>query len=598
MAALPDRARSAHQPTSSFEVILPGQLPATETVLARAGSENFTVASRVLPRRIRRHLLAVYGYARLVDYAGDEAYGPREGLLDLLEHDLRRVHTGTPRIPLLRALTPTVRECGISRELLARLIVANRQDQRVRRYRTFAELVDYCAYSANPVGELVLHIFGRARPDLVALSDRVCTALQILEHCQDVAEDAGQDRVYLPTEDMESFSCPERDLTASSASAELRGLVWFEVDRARQMLEEGTPLVSRLSGLARLAVAGYVAGGRATVHAFAKAGHDPLSTGIRPNKTRALVEWTRLCLPGTGPARGPSSSGSVRVRSAYRQCEEITRAEAKNFAYGIRLLPGPKRRALSAVYAFARRVDDIGDGELADEDKLSRLGRIRDELRSASTDSADPVLVALADAARRMPLPLEAFDELIEGCEADVRGRRYETFDELLHYCRCVAGSVGRLSLAVFGLDGAADARVANARADSLGVALQLTNILRDVLEDRRNERVYLPAQDLRRFGVQLDLTRDGKLADDPASLGELIRFEAGRAEQWYAEGLNLLPMLDHRSRACCAAMSGIYHELLRNITADPRTVMHSRMSLPGRQKAAVAARSLAGMTP
>ncbi|WP_246195539.1 presqualene diphosphate synthase HpnD [Halopolyspora algeriensis] len=283
----------------------------------------------------------------------------------------------------------------------------------------------------------------------------------------------------------------------------------------------------------------------------------------------------------------------MRVRSAYRRCEEITRREAKNFSYGISLLPGPKRRALSAVYAFARRIDDIGDGERPDEDKLAGLDHARDELRSADTDSADPVLVALADTARRMSVPLEVFDELIEGCEADVRGRRYETFDELLHYCRCVAGSVGRLSLAVFGDD---DSPTARARADALGVALQLTNILRDVLEDRRNGRVYLPRQDMERFGVRLDLTEDGMPADDPAALAELIRFEAGRAEQWYAEGLLLLPMLDHRSRACCAAMAGIYHELLRRITDDPRTVLRTRVSLPSRQKIAVAARSLAGM--
>ncbi|RCW46185.1 farnesyl-diphosphate farnesyltransferase [Halopolyspora algeriensis] len=588
MAALPDRAQTGQQSTGSFEMVPPGQLPAAETLLTQADSENFTVAARVLPRSIRRRLLAVYGYARLVDYVGDEAIGPREGLLDLLEHDLRRVYAGTPRIPLLQALVPVVRECGIPQELLARLITANRQDQQVHRYRTFAELADYCAYSANPVGELVLHIFGCARPDLIALSDRVCTALQILEHCQDVTEDGRRGRVYLPTEDLEYFSCPEQDLVSASASPELRDLIWFEVDRARQLLDEATPLVSRLSGLARLAVAGYVAGGRATVRAFATAGHDPVSAAVRPNRIRVFGEWARLCLSGTAPG-----GEAVRVRSAYRRCEEITRREAKNFSYGISLLPGPKRRALSAVYAFARRIDDIGDGERPDEDKLAGLDHARDELRSADTDSADPVLVALADTARRMSVPLEVFDELIEGCEADVRGRRYETFDELLHYCRCVAGSVGRLSLAVFGDD---DSPTARARADALGVALQLTNILRDVLEDRRNGRVYLPRQDMERFGVRLDLTEDGMPADDPAALAELIRFEAGRAEQWYAEGLLLLPMLDHRSRACCAAMAGIYHELLRRITDDPRTVLRTRVSLPSRQKIAVAARSLAGM--
>ncbi|MDN5749877.1 MAG: squalene/phytoene synthase family protein, partial [Pseudonocardia sp.] len=229
-------------------------------------------------------------------------------------------------------------------------------------------------------------------------------------------------------------------------------------------------------------------------------------------------------------------------------------------------------------------------------DKL-RLSQARHDIRSVSLGSADPVLVALADAHARMALPMGAFDELIDGCEADVRGVRYATFDELVHYCRCVAGSVGRLSLGVFGIaDGSAEDRAAADReADALGVALQVTNILRDVLEDCGNGRVYLPAEDLDRFGVRLAAT-GGDLAD-PAAYSALVRFEAERAERWYADGLRLLPRLDRRSRACCAAMAGIYHRLLHRIAADPVTAMRSRMSLSGPQKAAVAARSLAGLT-
>ncbi|GAA4616382.1 presqualene diphosphate synthase HpnD [Saccharopolyspora hordei] len=286
-------------------------------------------------------------------------------------------------------------------------------------------------------------------------------------------------------------------------------------------------------------------------------------------------------------------TGSTRVRDAYLECERITREQARNFSYGIRLLPGPKRRALSAVYAFARRVDDIGDGDLPREEKLRRLAQARADVHAAGTGSSDPVLVALADAATRMPLPLAAFDELIDGCEADVRGARYRTFDELLHYCRCVAGSIGRLSLGVFG---AQDRATAERRADALGVALQLTNILRDVREDQLNGRVYLPAEDLERFGVRLE-PGDG-LVEDRQRWASLIRFQAARAEQWYGEGMRLLPMLDRRSRACCASMAGIYHELLARIAADPAAALDQRTSLSGWRKAGVAARSLAGMAP
>ncbi|MFR9728147.1 presqualene diphosphate synthase HpnD [Saccharopolyspora sp. MS10] len=286
---------------------------------------------------------------------------------------------------------------------------------------------------------------------------------------------------------------------------------------------------------------------------------------------------------------------TTSLREAYRECERITRDRARNFSYGIRLLPGPKRRALSAVYAFARRIDDIGDGELPVPEKLRLLAEARAELHAASPRSADPVLVALADAESRLALPMPAFDELIDGCEADVRGTEYATFAELLHYCRCVAGSIGRLSLGVFGT---AHRAAAERRADSLGVALQLTNILRDVREDHRDGRVYLPAEDLRRFGVHLVPGQPGPTPRDADGLARLVRFEAARAEQWYREGFALLPMLDRRSRACCASMAGIYHEVLHAIASAPARAMRQRTSLPPWRKASVAARSLAGIVP
>ena len=282
----------------------------------------------------------------------------------------------------------------------------------------------------------------------------------------------------------------------------------------------------------------------------------------------------------------------MNLATAYAECERITTEQARNFSYGIKLLPPPKRRSLSAVYSFARRVDDIGVGDESADQRLTGLAEVREQLHRLDRPGDDPVLVALADTALRTGLPIPAFHELIDGCEADVRGTRYETFDELHHYCRCVAGTIGRLSLAVFGSpDQARDAQL----ADALGVALQLTNILRDVLEDRRNGRIYLPAEDLDRFGCTLDIDEHGAFTDDEDALTALIEFEAARAQDWYAEGLQLLPMLDRRSRACCAAMSGIYRRLLDRFMARPWLVLRDRVSLPGWEKAVVAARSLAG---
>jgi phytoene synthase len=290
------------------------------------------------------------------------------------------------------------------------------------------------------------------------------------------------------------------------------------------------------------------------------------------------------------------------VAAAYRHCEEITWSQARNFSYGIRLLPPDKRRALAAVYAFARRIDDIGDGTLPPADKLTALAEARTSITALAggatpagladpSSDADPVLVALADSGQRFPIPLEAFGELIDGCEADVRGTSYDTFDELRNYCRCVAGSIGRLSLGVFGTR---DVATAAPLADELGVALQLTNILRDIREDYREGRVYLPAEDFSRFGTALRPNGSGWPAADP-KLVKLVVFEAERARDWYSRGLRLMPMLDRRSAACTAAMAGIYFRLLQNIAADPELVLQRRVSLSSGQKAMVAVKSLAG---
>lgn len=277
------------------------------------------------------------------------------------------------------------------------------------------------------------------------------------------------------------------------------------------------------------------------------------------------------------------------VDDALRICEEITRTEARNFYYGIRLLPEAKRRGLCALYALSRRVDDIGDGDAPLQDKREALTALRKSLAAMDT-SSDPVLFGVAATAHRFPVPLGAFDELIDGVEMDLDGREYATFDELVEYCRCVAGAVGRLCLGVYRDE--AD-EVASDRADALGIALQQTNILRDIREDLGNGRIYLPKEELDRFGVTLALTEAGTLDPCDGRLATLIDFWVERNRTWYARGWQLMPMLDRRSAACTAAMAGIYRELLERIAAQPSVILDRRMSLSGRQKAMVAIRSL-----
>ncbi|AIJ11962.1 MULTISPECIES: presqualene diphosphate synthase HpnD [Streptomyces] len=295
-----------------------------------------------------------------------------------------------------------------------------------------------------------------------------------------------------------------------------------------------------------------------------------------------------------------SANMPAPVLAAYSYCEAVTGQQARNFAYGIRLLPTPKRRAMSALYAFSRRVDDIGDGVLADDVKVTRLDETRAVLAriqdgAVEEDDTDPVAVALADAARRFPIPLGGLDELIDGVQMDLRGETYETWDDLKVYCRCVAGAIGRLSLGVFGTEpGARGAERAPEYADTLGLALQLTNILRDVREDAEGGRTYLPADDLAKFGCAAGF--NGPTPPEGSDFAGLVHFEVRRARALFAEGYRLLPMLDRRSGACVAAMAGIYRRLLDRIERDPEAVLRGRVSLPGREKAYVAVRGLSGL--
>ena len=265
-----------------------GGLPGEDAVLPLAAHENFSVASLLLGRATRDHLLAIYGFARLADQVGDEAPGDRLALLDELEADLGRAFDGEPRHPVMRRLSPTVRGLDLPREPFLRLVEANRRDQVQSTYATFAELEGYCELSANPVGELVLHVFGAATPERIALSDRVCTGLQLVEHAQDVAEDAGRGRVYLPTEDLVRFGVAADDLLAARTGEPLRRLLAFEVERARALLDEGAPLVGSLGGRARFAVAGYVGGGRANAEAIEAAGYDVLAGPPKASGSRRL----------------------------------------------------------------------------------------------------------------------------------------------------------------------------------------------------------------------------------------------------------------------------------------------------------------------
>ena len=264
-----------------------------ETLAARSagqmGAENFPVALRLLPRRPRTDLAAVYGFARFVDDVGDEApvgVDERLALLDEVEADLRRLDTGAARLAPVRGLAGLVGSGRVPLQPFLDLVEANRVDQRTTSYETFDALLGYCRLSADPVGRIVLHVADAASERNIADSDAVCSALQVLEHCQDVGEDARRGRVYLPAADLRAEQVAPAELTANATSPALRRVVALEVRRSRALLTDGDGLVRRLHGWARVAVAGYVAGGLATADALDAADHDVLCHAVRPSRPR------------------------------------------------------------------------------------------------------------------------------------------------------------------------------------------------------------------------------------------------------------------------------------------------------------------------
>jgi phytoene synthase len=516
---------------------------------ARARGENFPVASFLAPAWARPHLRAIYGFARLVDTLGDEAEGDRLGLLDELEREL----DGPPKTEVMQRLKATIEARSLPLEPFRRLIEANRIDQRKARYETWDEVREYCTYSADPVGRLVLGVYGRLdEPALVEMSDAVCTGLQLVNFLQDPPRDLELGRVYLPQEDLRRFSVAEEEL-GGPGSERFRSLARFESERARALLSRGFPLARALGGRPGRSVALFARGGLTALEALERAEYDVFSRRPAPGAfalgRAALEELSR-----------PSETAN-----AYSQALQITRREARSFAWGIRVLPRSKRRAVAALYAFARRVDDIADdGSLAAEERRSRLESCRAAVEALpESRDGDLVLVALADAVARYEIPRQALLDLVDGGLMDVDRTRYESWEELREYCRRVAGAVGIACAAVYG---PSEPDTAMRYAETLGLALQQINIIRDAGEDWRLGRVYLPRDERERFGVTEADIEAGRTGPEWRALME---HQAARAEQLLAEGLQLLRHLDMRSALGVRSFAGTYRALLEQMRAS-----------------------------
>jgi squalene synthase HpnC/squalene synthase HpnD len=606
--------------------------------LATHHYENFTVVSWLLPRALKQHFYNVYAYCRWADDLGDEVpdHARALALLDDWERELTACYEGRATHPVLIALAPTVKAFDIPDAPFRDLLTAFRRDQHSPRYETWDGVIDYCRYSANPVGRLVLYLCGYRDAQRQQLSDATCTALQLANFWQDVSRDLEKGRIYISRDLLQAHGLDFDDVMAKRFDARYVALMKDLLARTRALFAEGWPLVSTVDARLRVDLELFGSGGMAVLDAIESSGYNTLahrpsigtaarlrllsralmgqiaaafSSSARPQDSRA-GEAAAAHEPAAAPTRAhvaaPKSAPSApsapatapttdAVQASYAECRCVAREAASNFYYAFFMLPRAKRDALCALYAFMRLVDDVSDapGSVAEQKlaatraALARWRALLDQAVSGDV-SAHPILPAFADTIRRYQIPPRYFHDLISGAEMDLTETRYATFERLREYCYRVAGTVGLTCLHVFGFEDAHAPEL----AEQLGIAFQLTNIVRDVGADLAMGRVYLPADDMARSGCSLEDLSSGQVT--PA-VRELLRAEAQRAWQFYAQGAGLLRRVDRDSRAALWALIRIYSTLLSRIEERDFDVFSSRVRLSAAEKARILVRARLG---
>jgi squalene synthase HpnC len=583
--------------------------------LATHHYENFNVVSWLLPKALHQHFYNLYAYCRWADDLGDEVPDAARALelLAWWEHELDACYEGKPSHAVFVALRETIVAKDIPKQPFADLLKAFRQDQTVKRYPNWDAVLNYCVYSANPVGRLVLYLCGYRDEQRQRLSDATCTALQLANFWQDVSRDLDIGRIYIPLDAAAAQGLSESDLVGRRFDDRYVRLMKDLIARTRELFAKGRPLANMVDGRLSVDLEMFTRGGLAVLDAIEAMGHDTLHKRPAVSKVkqagllgRALVAHLitenlksdeALGLVSAVEAQFGVPQSSTKLRESYEECHRIARASHSNFYYAFFLLPKPKRDALAALYAFMRLVDDVSDeaqGLLEKQRGLAKWRAAFDEavtghsqvfdgttampLPSEDSYGEAEVLPALVDTMQRYKMPARYLHDLISGAEMDLTVRTYPTFDRLREYCYRVAGTVGLTCTRVFGFS---DARALDL-AEKLGLAFQLTNIIRDVHEDHRLGRVYLPEEDLLRYGVS-----PGDFARREATLGvrELLRFETERAWQLYEEGSALLGLINADSRGALWLLVHTYSALLGRIESLDFAVFGERVRLPKAEK-------------
>jgi len=583
--------------------------------LATHHYENFNVVSWLLPKALHQHFYNVYAYCRWADDLGDEVPGAARALelLRWWERELEACYEGKPSHAVFVALRETIVAKDIPKQPFADLLKAFRQDQTVKRYLNWDAVLGYCGYSANPVGRLVLYLCGYRDERRQRLSDATCTALQLANFWQDVSRDLKIGRIYIPLDAAAAHGLSDSDIVERRFDERYVRLMKDLIARTRVLFAEGNPLARMVDGRLSVDLEMFTSGGLAVLDAIERMGYDTLHRRPAVSKVKqarllggTLVKHLinknsnsdeKVPPPAVVGERHAAPPDEMNLAQSYEECHRIARASHSNFYYAFFLLPKPKRDALAALYAFMRLVDDVSDedqGLLAKQRGLAKWRAALDEAATGHSQVFDgtavmllpsevwygeaEVLPALVDTMHRYKMPARYLHDLISGAEMDLTVQTYPTFDRLREYCYRVAGTVGLTCTHVFGFS---DARALDL-AEKFGLAFQLTNIIRDVHEDYKLGRIYLPEEDLQRYGVS-----PADFGRREATLGvrELLRFEADRAWQLYEEGSALLGLIDADSRGALWLLVHTYSALLSRIEFLDFAVFGERVRLPKAEK-------------
>jgi squalene synthase HpnC len=592
--------------------------------LATHHYENFNVVSWLLPKELHQHFYNVYAYCRWADDLGDEIQSKNRALelLDWWERELDACYDGRPSNAVFVALSETIVAKDVPKKPFADLLKAFRQDQVVKRYGTWEGVLDYCVYSANPVGRLVLYLCGYRDEERQLLSDATCTALQLANFWQDVSRDLEIGRIYIPLDRAAAHGLSESDIVGRKFDQRYVALMKELIAYTRALFEKGMPLAGRVEGKLSVDLEMFSRGGLAVLDSIEAMGYDTLHQRPEVSKVkqvgllgRALITHA-LGNSGTShsevptqleAASGDAAPSAEQIAESYNECHQIARSAHSSFYPAFFLLPKQKRDGIVALYAFMRLIDDVSDEGEDVAAKQRGLARWRAALDDAVTCHSRAgengsvgaasgetlygqreVLPALVDTMQRFHMPARYLHDLISGAEMDLTINEYPTFDRLREYCYRVAGTVGLTCTHIFGFS---DPKALDL-AEKLGLAFQLTNILRDVKEDFDKGRIYLPEEDLVRYGVtRADLGR----GETTLGVRELLRFEADRAWQLYEEGAKLLSLIDDDSRGTLWLLVHTYSALLARIESVDFAVFGERVRLSKPEKMMLIAKARFG---